>query len=154
MTATDPNYATLSEDKKAALIDEIFSLAAEELGDITTPVITRAYQLCPEGHKAFQTHALTNNLFDLEANMVEQTLYCILDWTRNREASKVAVFSTLPHHIETLEVSLEMFLSPFEALFDVIERVILPSDTLQQTAWQTLRTDFFCFCEEDLSAIA
>ncbi len=129
----------------------IFERAAEELGDITQPVMQRAYADCPEALACFERHGLGEKLQDLEAVMVEQTLYCVLAWEENPGAARITLETTIPHHAETLEVPLPFFWSIFEALFDELaERVIGDrADELQD--WQALHGEIEDYVRSDIA---
>lgn len=140
-------------EQRAAVVESIFEAAAEELGDVTEPVMAEAYRLCPESRASFEHHGLGDSVALLEANMVEQTLYAVLAWPEDAETSKIAIAGTLPHHIETLDVPADFFWCLFDALFDVIGKVIDPVDTLKLAVWRELHTEIRQFFFEECAAL-
>lgn len=118
----------ITSGQRARIVEEIFEQVAETLGDITKPVMQRAYEAFPEAKQSFKQHGLGEKLSDLEAVMVEQTLYCVIGWVESPGASKVTLDTTVPHHAETLNVPLPFFWSIFTALFDLVKASIPAAD--------------------------
>ena len=136
---------------KAKLLESIFADVAEQLGDITRPVMARTYELCPEAREAFEVNCL-GGISSLEANMVEQTLYCVMDWIENQDNSKITLLHTLPHHTDTLNVPLKSFYSMFEALFGVVENSVLNTDKKKQELWQEIKSEIHAYVHGDAMA--
>ena len=81
---------------RSSLIDASLERAAEALGDITEPVISRFYQAYPQAQEAFDHHAPRNRR-RLEADMVDRALYWAMTWPSSQEEICIYLASSVPH---------------------------------------------------------
>lgn len=140
----------MAEDVHADLINRTLERASEQLGDITGAVYSRFYARCPRARASFATLD-AGNPARLEGTMVEQALYCLMRWHESPGEIEIILMTTIPHHIETLDVDLEQFGGLLDAVCDVIAGSI-PADALDElTAWQELRDTLLGICTEAAS---
>ena len=124
----------------AVLINAVLERAAELLGDITRPAVDLCYARHPDSRALF--HALDmHNPARLEGAMVEQSLYCLMYWAESPGEVEIVLMTTIPHHIETVGVSAELFTQFFEAVFDVVAETIPAGEPEQRKAWEEQRTE-------------
>lgn len=130
----------MTQADNAALISAVLERAAEQLGDITRPSVDLCYARHPDSRALF--HALDmHNPERLEGAMVEQSLYCLMYWTESPGEVEIVLMTTIPHHIETVGVSAELFTRFFEAVCDVVAGTIPEDQTAQRQAWQDQRAE-------------
>lgn len=115
-------------EEKKALLYSILERAAEQLGDITEHVYSRYYRRCPEAHERF-AELYPGGVQRLEGEMVEQVLYCIMEWYESPGEIEIILISTIPHHIDTLQVKQEYFSQLVAAVFDTLRATIPPHET-------------------------
>jgi hypothetical protein len=125
---------------KAALITSVLERAAELLGDITPLAVDLCYARHPETRELFRTLD-PQSPARLEGAMVEQSLYCLMYWTDSPGEVEIVLMTTLPHHIETVGVSADLFTRFFIAVCDVIADTIPAAETAQREAWEDQRTE-------------
>lgn len=130
----------MTDMKQAALINAVLERAAEQLGDITRPAVDLCYSRHPESRALF--HALdVHNPERLEGAMVEQSLYCLMYWTESPGEVEIVLMTTIPHHIETVGVSADLFTQFFEAVCDVVAGTIPEGEEAQRQAWEDQRAE-------------
>jgi len=64
---------------KHVLLDRGLERVAEQLGDVTAPIMAAFYERFPEAQVAFDRLSLGNRA-RLEGEMVAQALYCLMTW--------------------------------------------------------------------------
>ena len=128
----------MSTTEKHALIGAVLESAAERLGDITRPVADLSYTRNPEMRALFK--ALDPARPErLEGIMVEQAVYCLMYWPEAPGEVETVLLTTIPHHVETVGVSVDLFVRFFEAVCDVVAGTIPPEETAQVQAWEDQR---------------
>ena len=121
--------------QKHAIVEEILTRAAEQLGDITEAVMAVFYQEQPAAQDVFKQHRPVDTGW-LEAGMVEQTLYCFMDWFKSAGEIRMAILGSVPHHVETLNVAVEHYHTLLEATATVVANTIPPANTQELAVWQ------------------
>lgn len=132
--------------EKAALITAVLERAAEQLGDITPLAVELCYARHPEARELFRTLD-PQSPARLEGAMVEQSLYCLMYWTDSPGEVEIVLMTTLPHHIETVGVSADMFTHFFIAVCDIIADTIPPGETAQRQAWDEQRMELLALMD-------
>lgn len=137
----------MSVEDKQRLIHSGLERAAEVLGDITAPVYALYYAHCPQARARFaELHA--NGQERLEGSMVEQVLYCVMYWFESPGEVEIVLLNTIPHHIETLGVTVEMFSRLITAVCDTVVAIIPADAENERAAWHELHVDLMGLCAE------
>lgn len=123
--------------KKAAL-EASLERAAEQLGDITPHVYETYYRRCPEAKADFDHH-FPGDSHPLEGQMVEQALYCLMEWFDSPGEIEIILLSTVPHHIETLHIEPRHFSELINAVCETIVATIPPERSEELAVWKELR---------------
>jgi hypothetical protein len=127
-------------DDRSTLLEIGLERAAEVVGDITGPVIARFYQACPDAREAFERHAYGRRE-KLEALMVDNALYWVMNWFERRDEIAIQVGSSVPHHEVTLKVAAEMYRALVEAVVGVIAETIPADRTAELALWSRVRAE-------------
>ena len=130
---------------KLAVVEKILERAAEKAGDITGPAMTRFYERCPEGRQLFAEHS--RRLDRLEGLMVEQSIYCLMQWFASPMEIEILLQDTVPHHKHTLKIPTSAYCDLLIAAADTIGDTIPEGNTREQGVWNEL-------CGQLLTAIA
>lgn len=131
-----PENQTAQENQ--ALLDASLERAAEVLGDITPHVFARYYADFPEARERFDELSLHSSA-SLEGQMIEQSLYCLMQWFDSPGSIRIVMTGTVPHHLETLEITPRCFIGLMDTICDVIIATI-PADCPDELAvWAELR---------------
>lgn len=112
---------------------------AEQLGDITPVVIAAFYRAFPQARDRFDA-LYPNGRHQLEGEMVAQVLYCLMEWYSCPGEIEVILMTTVPHHIRTLEVGMELFSGLIDAVCDTVDATIPPEMLQERAVWAELRT--------------
>lgn len=120
----------MNPSERQALLETSLTRAAELLGDITPMVMARYYARFPEALEHFEYHGLGDRE-SLEGEMVEQILYCLLDYLQSRGAIEIMLLGTVPHHIQTLKIPATLFHGLLDCLCDVVAETI-PADSTNE----------------------
>lgn len=114
------------------LLDQSLMRAAETIGDITPAVYDRYYAGWPRALDSFdELHPGGRQA--LQGQMVEQVLYCLMEWFDSPGEIEIVLLSTVPHHIDTLKIEPEHFAALIEVVCDVIADTI-PADMADERA--------------------
>lgn len=136
---------------RTALVEQILHRAAEQLGDVTAPVLAAYYERVPESKAAFEHHAGINRS-QLEGEMVENSLYCLMSWFESPGEIEMLLAGSVPHHEETLQVPPHWYEALLEATAAVIAATI-PADQHDELAvWRELRHDLRTLIRNSASA--
>ncbi len=122
----------------APLLDASLERAAEMLGDITAPTMTRFYVAYPEAREAFEHHGLGKRQA-LEAEMVDRALYWAMNWLERPNEISIQLVSSVPHHQETLQIALPWYRGLLEAVIDVIIGTIPEDKPAELALWRKIR---------------
>ncbi len=132
-------------EKKSAL-ETSLERAAELLGDITPHVYDIYYRRCPEAKADFEYHFPGDN-HPLEGQMVEQALYCLMEWYDSPGEIEIILLSTVPHHIETLKIEPSHFSELIVAVCETIVSTIPAQNTEELAVWEELRGELMALFE-------
>jgi len=127
-----------TSEEKLALLDVSLMRAAEQLGDITDPVMARFYDRHPDALASFEKHGLGDR-HKLEGQMVENTLFCLMNWLERPREIEIIFYGSVPHHEETLGVKSAWYGAMIDAAIDVIAATIEPGNAAEQALWAELR---------------
>lgn len=123
---------------KGLLLDASLERAAGQLGDITPLVYETYYQRCPEARAKF-TELYPGGAERLEGEMVEQALYCLMEWFRSPGEIEIVLLGTVPHHIETLGIEPYLFSELIIAVCDTLEATVPDNAADERAVWAELR---------------
>lgn len=125
------------EEKKALLLASL-ERAAEELGDITPHVMAAYYARHPEARERFE-ELHSGNPDRLEGQMVEQVLYCLMEWFDSAGEIEIILITTVPHHIDTLNIPPTFFADLIDAVCDTVVATIPADRAGERAVWDELR---------------
>jgi hypothetical protein len=125
-------------DEKIRLLEVGLARAADLIGDVTAPAMERFYSSYPDARESFKEHGGANAR-QLEGEMVERTIYCLMDWLERRAEVEILLFQSVPHHIDTLNVRTEWYRGLIDAVIDVIAATIPPENNAELTVWNEIR---------------
>ncbi len=143
-TENEPESGTHPRDK-LAVVEKILERAAEKIGDITAPTMTNFYGRHPGGRELFAEHA--RRLDHLEGLMVEQSVYCLMQWFVSPMEIEILLRDTVPHHKHTLKIPTSAYSELLIATADTIGNTIPAENTREKSVWNEL-------CGQLLTAIA
>ena len=126
---------------KIALVEVGLMRAAEAIGDLTEPVMARFYQRHPQALASFEHHACGNRA-RLEAEMVENVLYCIMRWFERPEEIRIILHSSVPHHQETLKVDADWYEALLASGVDLIVATVPAEEQEELALWEEMRRGF------------
>ncbi|MFM5907956.1 MAG: hypothetical protein ACKOPO_10295 [Novosphingobium sp.] len=130
----------MGEREVGLLVQSALQRAAEQLGDITPAVARQFAAAMPAGFALFHHHEPLDPA-RLEGAMVEQALHCLMHWHDSPGEIEIMLISTLPHHVETLGVSHDVFAQYLVTVCAVIAGTIPPDARDEQSAWQRMLDD-------------
>lgn len=134
-------------EHKQQLLNCSLERAAEVLGDITAPVYALYYARCPEARLRFaEFHP--DGPERLEGSMVEQALYCLMHWFEAPGEVEIVLIGTIPHHVETLGVTVELFSCLITAVCDTVVATVPAQAADERSVWRELHTDLMRVCAE------
>lgn len=136
--------------EKQQLVETILHRTAEEIGDITEPVMSLYYQRLPDALEHFEHHAL-GNLKGLEGEMVERALYCLMIWFESPGEIEIMLSGSVPHHQDTLKIPPQYYLELINATADVIADTIPPGNPDEAAVWTELRSELRKIVENSVS---
>lgn len=133
-----PAVMQMDQTHKIGLVDIILERAAETAGDITQAVMTDFYNKHPKA-KAHFLHHFPANTEKLEANMVEQALYCLMDWYQSPNAVEILLQGSVPHHMETLNIPADIYNGLLQSTARVVSDTIPSENRLEIEVWNEAR---------------
>lgn len=126
--------------EQTALVEQILTRAAEQIGDVTAPALERFYLHLPDARAAFETHGRGNRQ-QLEGEMVERTLYCLMYWFDSPGEVELVLTGSAIHHHDTLQVTLDWYSGLIDATADVIAETIPPENDAERSTWRQLNSE-------------
>jgi len=126
--------------EKMAVVEQTLHRVAEEVGDITGPVMALYYQRCPGAKQAFETHA-RGHRSQLEGEMVQRALYCLMYWFETPGEIEMSLAGSIPHHNDTLSVPPHWYGELIDVAAAVIVHSIPRENTRELEVWTELRGD-------------
>lgn len=127
----------MNNDEKLSVVDRILENVADQLGDISPLVLDRFHRDHPEAKALFSHHGGSRTT-QLENDMVESAVYCLMIWFESPAEIEVMFSNTVPHH-ELLKIPAELFSSLLETTHNVIEKTIPERDQPSQRVWAELK---------------
>jgi len=134
-----PGVPVEIEEKKALLASSL-ERAADRLGDITPHVMAAYYACQPEARQRFE-ELQAGNPGLLEGQMVEQVLYCLMEWFDSAGEIEIILVTTVPHHIDTLHIPPSFFADLIAAVCDTIVATIPAERRGERAVWDELRRE-------------
>lgn len=131
----------MQKAEKMALIEVSLMRAADKIGDLTEPVMSHFYQRYPQARESFERLACGNHA-RLEAVMVENVLYCIMQWFERPEEIRIILYGSVPHHQETLKVGADWYEAMLASGVDLIVGTIPPEESQELALWEEIRQGF------------
>lgn len=136
----------LTREEKRELADRTLERAAEIVGDITQPTLDRFFARFPEAEAAFVRLADVD-ADQVEGRMVENCLYCMMEWFGRPGEVRGVIEDQIPHHVRTLEVSAQWYWEMLRASLEVVSEIIPPEAPDEAAVWaemsEGLRTMIF-----------
>lgn len=124
--------------EKMALVENILTRAAEQIGDVTAPAMECYYRRLPAAKAAFNEHCL-GNLPQLEGLMVENSLHSLMYWFESPASIEIWLTGSALHHHDTLHIPIEWYSELIDATADVIAKTIPPENKIELAVWNELR---------------
>lgn len=93
--------------------------AADVLGDVTPLIMAEFYRRFPAARESFEFHA-GGNPARLEAEMVDNALYCLMTWCERRAEVEFILQTSAPHHADTLHVPIEWYAGLVDATVAIL----------------------------------
>lgn len=128
----------MTNQQGQAAIEARLERAATVLGDLTAPVMAEYYRRYPAARASFVHHA-PHGPERLEAEMVGNTLYYVMNWFESPVEARIYFDTSVPHHRVALDVPPDWFRGLIESLIDVIEAQVPAVDDTEQSAWDEMR---------------
>ena len=129
-----------------ALVEISFTRLAEQRGDVTADVIDRYYRHFPGVEESFAHHGMSD-VAELEGRMVTATIFMLMQWVENPNATKIEQGTTIVHHQDVLVIGPLWY----AGLVDVVLAVLLetvPDDCPNEHAfWRAIREDIISFID-------
>lgn len=138
---------------KLLLLDGSLERAAEVLGDITPRVMARFYETYPQARDAFEYHS-AGKREKLEALMVDNSLYWAMNWLDRPTEICIQLGSSVPHHEDTLKVTVPWYRGLLESVIDVIAETIPADCPAELELWKQIRLELGTMIEDSRSTYA
>lgn len=128
----------MENKQKLALLNGSLERTAEQLGDITPFVMKHFYARYPEAMERFNELYLGDRE-KLEGEMIEQALYCLMEWYECQAEVEIILSTTIPHHVEYLEVDPQFFSGLVDAVCETVVGTIPQQETGELDVWNELQ---------------
>jgi len=142
----------MAPSSKMQLLDTIMERACDILGDVTPHVFNLYYVTFPEARAHFVKHA-RSKCGQLEGQMVEQILYCLMEWPESPEQVKIILLDCGPHHVETLDIPPGLFCGLIDAVCNVIDKTIPQQEEDEKALWKSIHNDVRAVCLDQLETV-
>lgn len=123
---------------KQQIIEAALERAAAQLGDITPLVMARFLVRCPDAEPSF-AHHWPDNPQRLQAEMVDNALYCVMTWFERRAEIEIILCTSVPHHVETLKIPGHWYRELLAATVDVLALTCPAAGAEEAALWAELR---------------
>jgi hypothetical protein len=133
--------------EKLAVLNTTLERAADQLGDITAPVMALYYQRFPQSLERFE-QLWPGKRAELEGEMVERVLYCLMVWFESPGEIEIMLSGSVLHHSDTLHVGPDWFAGFLDAAADVIAGTIPAECSDEHAVWEELRRDLLSLIEQ------
>jgi hypothetical protein len=113
---------------------------ADDVGDITRPLIDRFYAVYPDARAAFSAPGLGSRE-KLEAEMVGNFLYFVMTWFERPGEIRHLLYTSIPHHAAALGVSADWYRGFIDCGIDLIIDALGDGVTAgtDRAAWEDMR---------------
>jgi hypothetical protein len=113
---------------------------ADEVGDITQPLIDRFYAAHPDARAAFTAPGLGSRE-KLEAEMVGNFLYFVMTWFERPGEIRNILYTSIPHHAAALGVTADWYRGFIDSGIDLIIDALGDGITAatDRAAWEDMR---------------
>lgn len=132
--------------EKLQVVEAILERACEQLGDITEPVMSEFYRADSALEAVFTQHRPVDTI-RLEAGMVEQALYCYMRWFESPGEIEMTLLGSVPHHVETLNVSVEHYRRLLLATETVVRNTIPEKNEVELAVWREISASLLSLIE-------
>jgi hemoglobin-like flavoprotein len=123
---------------KLQLIEKSLFRAAEQIEDLTAPVMALLAARFPETVAAFDHHG-QGKPEKLRAEMMDNLLYCLMTWFERPDEIRILLYGSIPHHHDTLNVHADWYWGLLDAGVEVIAATIPADEANELAAWAELR---------------
>ena len=137
----------LRAKEKIVTIETILTRTAETVGDLTDPVISLYFKRMPEARELFDFHGFANS-HNLEGQMVEQALYCLMYWHDSPGEIEILLLGSVPHHSDTLNVPAGFYSGLLTATADVVAQSIPGENSEELAVWNEVHQQILAIIEE------
>ncbi len=127
----------MNGNNDSALVEQTLTRAGEELGDITPAVMELFYRRFPQAAAMFDHHG-GHRRDRLEAEMVEQAVYCLMTWLDAPAEVEIVLAGSVPHHNDTLQVPADIYQGLLHSTAEVIGASIPAQRVAEREAWAGL----------------
>ena len=133
-------------EDRLALAERSLERLAVERGDVTGEVLAAYYARHPDARASFEHHGLGQTQL-LEARMVSESLFLLLQWIESPSTARIDHGTAIPHHNDTMQVTPRWYLGLVDAALEVLLDSI-PADSGDEIAmWLAVREEFAGFVE-------
>ena len=140
----------MAESAKLDALHTSLERASEQLGDITPIVMSTLYARRADARARFEDLAAGNRA-QLEGEMVEQVLYCLMEWFTSPGEIEILLLSTIPHHIDTLGVGPGLFNDLISIVCETVIATIPASAEDERRVWTELEGELLAISETGAS---
>ena len=131
---------TAADHDPVSLMEAALTRAAELVGDITAPVIERLYARFPASRAHFAELG-SDKICRLEADMVENTLFALMEWLTDGATIAINLGDTVPHHMTVLRIEVAHFAALVEETAGVVINTIPADRPGERAVWQRIRDE-------------
>lgn len=122
---------------RLALLEMGLHRAVAAIGDPTEAIIARYYARFPDARASFDHWGLGKRE-KLEAEMVENTLYCVMTWFERPTEIGIIFAHSVPHHHHTLHVDPAWFTGLIDETIAVLTETLPPDAAAERALWAEL----------------
>lgn len=126
--------------EKMALVEDILTRAAEQIGDITPTAMEVYYRRHPAAKAAFEANGLGKRT-QLEGMMIENSLHCLMNWFESPGEIEILLGGSVLHHHDTLNVPSDWYSDLIETTAEVVAQTIPANNAAELAAWNEVRRD-------------
>ncbi|MFM1982527.1 MAG: hypothetical protein RJB22_1246 [Pseudomonadota bacterium] len=127
-------------EERQAIVTRALERAAEQIGDITAPVMAAFYARFPEARDSF-VHHWPDRPAQLEQEMVGNALYFVMIWYERPSEVKYALWSSVPHHDVALHVPPTWYAGLMDATISVLAATAPNTDPAEAQMWRDMQVD-------------
>ena len=135
----------MAEDRPA-LAQRSLQRLADERGDVTEEVLAAYYARHPDARASFEHHGLGETKA-LEARMVAESLFLLLQWIEAPSTAKIDHGTAIPHHNDTMRIPPHWYLGLVDAALEVLLGSIPEEHEEERAMWLAVREEFATFVE-------